>query len=98
MPRALRRAAATVLIAAGITVGTAGAAAAVVSYVGGGTWYHGVANGVVYSNYYHPTQCHGSTAVGAYTYRSPAVLPGRTSIAEARSALSNNQTYWRTCG
>ncbi|MEU1898521.1 lactococcin 972 family bacteriocin [Nocardiopsis dassonvillei] len=98
MPHTLRRAAATLAIAAGLTAGTAGVAAAAVSYVGGGTWYHGLTSSVVYSDYFHGSRCHGSTAVGRYTVTSAAYLPGYTSRASAPRALSNNESYWRHCG
>ncbi|WP_084012356.1 lactococcin 972 family bacteriocin, partial [Thermobifida halotolerans] len=72
----LKRLSITVLIAAGITVGITGVAAAATSYVGGGTWNHGVTGlpgaGTVYSHYYHGSVCHGSTAVGTTVVRASA--------------------------
>jgi hypothetical protein len=52
----------------------------------------------VYSNYFHATLCHGSTAVGTYTVTSAAMLPGKTSEASAPRAVNHNETYWRHCG
>ncbi|MEE2038828.1 lactococcin 972 family bacteriocin [Nocardiopsis sp. CT-R113] len=98
MDHPLKRAAATLAITAGLTAGTAGAAGAAISYVGGGTWYHGLTTGRVYSDYFHATLCHGSTAVGTYTVTSAAMLPGKTSEASAPRAVNNNETYWRHCG
>lgn len=98
MAHTLKRAAATLVIAAGLTAGTASVATAAISYVGGGTWYHGLTSGRVYSDYFHATRCHGSTAVGTYTVTSAAMLPGKTSEASAPRAVSNNETYWRHCG
>ncbi|MBB6174869.1 lactococcin 972 family bacteriocin [Nocardiopsis mwathae] len=86
-----------VLMAAGIVVGTAGAAAAI-EKVGGGKWDHGVSglprSGPVWSNYYHPSTCHGSTAVGVTTVRASA-RQGLWSNATTLRAAGNNQTYWR---
>ncbi|WP_026119313.1 lactococcin 972 family bacteriocin [Nocardiopsis ganjiahuensis] len=89
----------TVLVAAGISVGTAGAASAVVSSVGGGTWDRGTVSDRVYSNYLHNSRCHGSTAVGVHTVRSANTGAGNWSRASVAKAWTNNQTYWRnTCG
>ncbi|GAA1440475.1 lactococcin 972 family bacteriocin [Nocardiopsis tropica] len=98
MPHPLKRAAASLVLAAGLTAATAGVADAAISYVGGGTWYHGLTTGRVYSNYFHATLCHGSTAVGTYTVTSAAMLPGKTSEASAPRAVNHNETYWRHCG
>lgn len=96
MQNNMRRVFATVSLAAGITIGSAGAALAVTEYVGGGAWDHGfMGNDYVYSNYYHGSVCHGSTAVGTYTSRASAPA-GSTSYAQAPRANSNNETYWRT--
>ncbi|MEU3018463.1 MULTISPECIES: lactococcin 972 family bacteriocin [unclassified Nocardiopsis] len=83
-----------VLVTAGITAGAAGAALAG-TRVGGGTWYHGVTDSTVYSNYHHTHNCHGSTAVGTYTDRSRNTAPGSTSYASAPRAWTNNQSYFR---
>lgn len=94
-----KKALVTVLVAAGITMGTAGAASAAVEYVGGGTWDHGVTSDRVYSNYLHQLRCHGSTAVGTRTVRSSDTAAGRWSYASAPKAWINNQRYWRSsCG
>ncbi|WP_017570444.1 lactococcin 972 family bacteriocin, partial [Nocardiopsis halotolerans] len=73
-----------------------------ISYVGGGTWYHGMTgipgSGTVYSNYFHSTRCHGSTADGIYTIRSAAMLPGYMARADAPRDYISNHTYWRHCG
>ncbi|MFE3457530.1 lactococcin 972 family bacteriocin [Nocardiopsis aegyptia] len=93
-----KRTVAILLMGASIALGAAGVAAArEVTYVGGGTWYHGLTSARVYSNYFHSTRCHGSTAEGTYTYRSATVAAGYTSEASAPRALYNNKTYWRTC-
>lgn len=94
MKEIVKRGIATALLAAGVTAGTMGAALAGTS-IGGGTWYHGVTASTVYSNYHHSHNCHGSTAVGAYTDRSRNTAPGQTSYASAPKAWTNNQTYYR---
>lgn len=96
MSPALKRALVTVIAVVGLVVGTAGAAAAATSYVGGGTWWHGLTPLTVYSDYHHSTRCHGSTAVGNATV-SASAMPGHTSRASASRALSNNSSYWRHC-
>lgn len=73
----------------------AGPAYATIDYVGGGTWDHGFSGGYVYSDYYHGTYCHGSTAIGVYAKRSPATRKGYWSEAKAPEASFNNETYWR---
>lgn len=93
-----KKAVATVLIGAGIGVGAAGVAAArEITQVGGGTWYHGLTPSYVYSDYFHSTRCHGSTAVGTYTVRSATMGPGYTSKASAPRAGWGNESYWRVC-
>lgn len=65
--------------------------------VGGGTWSYGVGSGEVWSDYLHPNVCHGSTAVGQYSVRSPNTSPGQWSHASAPlRSNGGNQSYWRT--
>ncbi|MEU3230017.1 lactococcin 972 family bacteriocin [Nocardiopsis alba] len=95
----VKRAIVTLLVAAGIGVGSAGVASAAVEYVGGGVWDHGIVSDRVYSNYLHDSRCHGSTAVGIRTVRSANTGAGLWSRASVQKANTNNQTYWRnTCG
>lgn len=96
MTPALKRAIVTVVAVVGLVIGTAGAAAAATSYVGGGTWWHGLTPLTVYSDYHHPTRCHGSTAVGNATV-SDSAPSGEISRATATRAISNNSSYWRHC-
>ncbi|GGA49559.1 hypothetical protein GCM10007416_23310 [Kroppenstedtia guangzhouensis] len=71
--------------------------------VGGGTWDYGtrlVSFGTkkeVYSNYYHGTKNHGSTAqIGTQSNKS-CVRPGSTSYASARGGLfDSTHAYWNT--
>ncbi|GAA1110309.1 lactococcin 972 family bacteriocin [Nocardiopsis metallicus] len=95
MNEVAKRCVAAALLAAGLTAGAAGTALAG-TQIGGGTWYHGTTSSSVYSNYYHARNCHGSTAVGAYTDRSRNTAPGLTSYASAPKAWTNNQTYYRS--
>lgn len=67
----------------------------------GGTWsfgsyLNGIGQKVCYSNYYHPTARHGSSAVmNGATFRSD-VGPGATSYAQvARYTFDTCYAYWR---
>ncbi|RKS10277.1 lactococcin 972 family bacteriocin [Nocardiopsis sp. Huas11] len=95
----LKRVSVAVLLASGLAVGTAGVAAATTSYVGGGTWQHGVTGlpgaGTTYSNYHHGSVCHGATAVGQTTKRVSAGAGAWANTSVPR-AIGNNQSYWRT--
>lgn len=76
---------------------SAGAAFATVTYPGGGTWDQGLTSTVTYSNYYHGSLTHGSTAQSDYgTSRSPNITPGYWSNAQVKRSDHNNKTYWRT--
>ncbi|WPF66572.1 MULTISPECIES: lactococcin 972 family bacteriocin [unclassified Corynebacterium] len=88
--------AATALSGALVAGGAAAALAAQVN-VGGGIWTYGTDGGQVYSNYYHPTARHGSTAVGTITANSGCVNPGLTSYASAPKKWRGNQSYYRLC-
>ena len=93
-----RRVLATVIAASLITLGSAGAASAAHSYVGGGEWFRGVTGvpgaGEVYSHYHHGSACHGATAVGTRTVRVNRNA-GQWARAAAPRANGNNQSYWR---
>jgi hypothetical protein len=83
-------------VASGALVMAAAAPAlAVVENVGGGTWDHGAGTAVVWSDYYHGTKCHGSTAVGKYI-DSDEAGKGSWSFAQAEVALSGNKAYYNT--
>jgi len=64
--------------------------------VGGGIWNYGAGEEVVWSNYYHSSKCHGSTAVGQYTDRSPDTSAGYWSYASAPVKVTGNNAYYRT--
>lgn len=86
-----------VAIAAGAIVSAiAGPALADQISIGGGTWNYGAGSQVVWSNYHHPSVCHGSTAVGQYTVRSPDTAAGYWSYASAPVKVSGNNAYYRT--
>lgn len=92
--KSMRRMATAAVVSALLAIGGAGAAHAATTYPAGGVWTHG-ANPIVYSNYYHPSRWHGSTAVGRYTYRSALVAPGRWSVASAPRKAHGNRAYYR---
>ncbi|MFD7405177.1 lactococcin 972 family bacteriocin [Streptomyces sp. NPDC059866] len=77
-----------------VVAGAAPAMATVVS-AGGGTWDYGAGTAIVWSDYYHGTKCHGSTAVGEYI-DSDEAAKGSWSFAQADVALSGNKSYWNT--
>lgn len=55
--------------------------------VAGGTWSYGTNSKVVYSNFHHPSRCHGSSARtynGLITARSPKTAAGKWSYAQVR--------------
>ncbi|MFF8998751.1 lactococcin 972 family bacteriocin [Streptomyces achromogenes] len=82
--------------AAGVLVvaGAVPALATTVS-VGGGTWDYGAGTATVWSDYYHPSTCHGSTSVGK-TIQSDTAPSGDWSITQVQAALSGNKTYYKT--
>ena len=55
--------------------------------VAGGTWSYGTNSKVVYSNFHHPSRCHGSSARtynGLITARSSKTAAGKWSYAQVR--------------
>lgn len=66
--------------------------------VTGGTWSYGTNSKVVYSNFHHPSRCHGSSARtynGLITARSPRTAAGKWSYAQVRRSPSTNEAfYW----
>ncbi|MFE5767234.1 lactococcin 972 family bacteriocin [Streptomyces sp. NPDC056485] len=87
-----------VALAAGVIVlGLATPAMAGSSKVSGGTWYFGTnSSDFVYSNYYHPDRCHGSSAKGKYLAQSGNVDKDKTSYASAPEAMWGNESYYRS--
>ncbi|MFF0103495.1 lactococcin 972 family bacteriocin [Streptomyces hirsutus] len=85
-----------VAMAAGVLI-VAGAAPAlaIVKQVGGGTWDYGAGTATVWSDYYHPDNCHGSTSVGK-TIQSDTAGKGSWSITSVQVALYGNESYYKT--
>ncbi|MFE7116210.1 lactococcin 972 family bacteriocin [Streptomyces sp. NPDC057654] len=85
-----------IAVAAGVLI-VAGAAPALatVKEVGGGTWDYGAGTSQVWSNYYHPTKCHGSTSVGK-TIQSDTAPKDEWSFTQVEAALYGNETYYKT--
>ncbi|MFJ9546073.1 lactococcin 972 family bacteriocin [Streptomyces erythrochromogenes] len=85
------------VVAAGFVLAASVPAVAATSQVSGGTWMYGTnSSDMVYSNYYHPTRCHGSSAQGKYLAQSGNVDKDRTSYASAPEAWSGNKSYYRS--
>ncbi|KQB87478.1 lactococcin 972 family bacteriocin [Corynebacterium lowii] len=92
-----RSLAATALSGA-VIAGGATAALAAVSHVDGGTWYHGVNDKNVYSNYYHAGAKHASSVQGKFKADSGCVTPGKTSYASApKRWYAKDTAYYRFC-
>lgn len=92
----MRLAAAAGLGAAAFSL--AAPALATTKHVGGGTWDYGRNSSITWSHYYHGKACHGSTAVGESTYRTPDTPGGKWARAVVKAAQSGNKAYWRnTC-
>jgi len=66
---------------------------------GGGTWSYGTngPNNTVFSNFYHATRKHGSTAENGAgnAARSADTAAGRTSKASIRKTYAGNHAYYR---
>ncbi|MGN6238950.1 MAG: lactococcin 972 family bacteriocin [Cellulosimicrobium cellulans] len=73
----LRKPVVAVALAVAAVAGGAGTAYATISYVGGGTWDHGVGGGTVWSDYYHGSKCHGSSVQGEAVRLGGPVVDGR---------------------
>ncbi|MET8813121.1 lactococcin 972 family bacteriocin [Streptomyces sp. NPDC004549] len=82
--------------AAGVLV-MAGAvpALATVKNIDGGTWDYGAGTATVWSDYYHPSKCHGSTSIGKTT-QSDTAPKGDWSVTGVEAALYGNETYYKT--
>lgn len=93
MTKNLKKRIAMCLTVATMLTGAVGVANAV--SVEGGEWNYGV-NSVVFSNYYHPSQIHGSSVINGdglkvTDYNKAA---GKTSYASAKAARSGNQAFY----
>lgn len=87
------------LISGAIIFGTAGAAFAGHENVGGGIWDYG-ADTTIWSDYYHPSVCHGSSVEDGYgnITRSGNTAAGYTSYASRKASFNGNKAYWRNSG
>lgn len=68
----------------------------ITEYAGGGTWDHGISIDQVWSNYYHGTKIHGSTAENTNgQYFSGWKDPGVWSYKSIKASLWGNKVYWK---
>ena len=68
--------------------------------VAGGTWSYGTNSKVVYSNFHHPSRCHGSSARtynGLITAPSPKTAAGKWSYAQVRRSTDTNEAFYWFC-
>lgn len=90
----LKQALLSVLVAVFIMTATAATADAWQN-VGGGTWREGWGITTVFSNYHHPGNYHGSTAIGKIRAYSGCTTPGIWSQASSeRTGSGTNKTFW----
>ena len=87
----LKRTLATSAVAAAFVLGAA--VPALAASVGGGTWYHGTDNGIVWSDYHHAYNCHTASVDGEYFVRDYASA-GYWAIAEAPDTIWVDHAYW----
>jgi lactococcin 972 family bacteriocin len=89
------------ILTLGLTLGGTSAALAETTYPPeGGTWNYGVVSGVhLYSDYFHQTQCHGSSTRNDFGLSSsPEVIGGVWSNnSQGTTPNQNNRAYYRTC-
>jgi lactococcin 972 family bacteriocin len=85
------------VLAAGLA--TPAMAAITTSYVGGGTWKHGTADGKVVSNFYHGGRYHKSSVQpsGGSVYSSGCTRPGAWSYASANDTWWVDKAYYAFC-
>lgn len=81
-------------VAVGLVVGGAAPAHAVTQNVGGGTWSYGVTATTNYSNYYHGSYYHRSTAYNSSGTQRAYGEAGYWSRAGVKATLSGNQAAW----
>ncbi|WP_373322857.1 lactococcin 972 family bacteriocin [Actinomyces oris] len=68
--------------------------------IAGGTWSYGTNSKVVYSNFHHPSRCHGSSARtynGLITARSPKTAAGKWSYAQVQRSTDTNEAFYWFC-
>lgn len=81
--RISRRAATTSIAASFLVVGTAIPVLAATSYPDGGQWNYGENSSIVWSDYYHAANCHGSSVQGK-TFVSSSKPAAQWSTARAQ--------------
>lgn len=88
----------TALVLGGIILSNSSIAMAAKTYVGGGTLYHGVTLTECYSNYYHATKLHMSSAINGKgkLVKSGWVNSRFTSYASVVRTLTGNESYYDT--
>lgn len=88
----------TALVLGGIILSNSSIAMAAKSYLGGGTLYHGVTFTECYSNYYHATKTHMSSAMNGKgnLKKSYWTNPRYTSYASVSRTVSGNEAYYYT--
>lgn len=87
-----------VLLVATIAPATAGVANATTEYVGGGKWVHGFDTFTqeTFSNYYHPSRSHGSSACNRHEcHRSPNTRAGAWARSSIKATAWGNTVHWR---
>lgn len=83
----------TGLAAAAVMAGGAGIAMAG-DRVGGGEWEHGVGGGKVWSNYFHPDNCHSSSVDGDKVVDSGPIDRGYWSYASTGDTIWADEAWW----
>lgn len=88
----------TALVLGGIILSNSSIAMAAKSYLGGGTLYHGVTVKECYSNYYHATKAHMSSAMNGKGKLSKSnwTSPRYTSYASVVRTVTGNESYYDT--
>ena len=88
----------TALVLGGIILSNSSIALAAVTNIGGGTLYNGVTLKECYSNYYHPTKAHMSSAMNGkgILKKSYWTNPRYTSCASVTRTLTGNQAFYST--
>lgn len=88
----------TALVLGGIILSNSSIAMAAKTSVGGGTLYHGVTFTKCYSNYYHATKTHMSSAMNGKgdIVKSNWTSARYTSYASVSRTLTGNQAFYST--
>jgi len=79
----------------GVTIGASTRSTS--ANAGGGSWGWGISGNTVFSDYNHPSRCHGSTAIGKNTVRVTGKPKNVVSKARASKKSSGNQAFYHFC-